>query len=239
MVFAQLLDCGPSTKAMRFMSEKPDYYYQAVRADVLHLISPSGKTILDVGCGGGGTGKALKDQGAIEVDGIEYVPEAADYAAGVLDRVHSGDVAMVPLDYPAGHFDVILFLDVLEHLAYPEVALKRLVPLLASDGEIILSLPNVRYIGTLKQLIIDADWPREVSGVFDGTHLRWFTPKSTRRMLAEFDLEIVKVERHASRPFTRITERFPALSRYLSDWFVAQFVYVIRRRNAKANAGSK
>ena len=211
---------------------KPDYYYQAVRADILHLVDPAGKTILDVGCGGGGTGKALKDRGAKEVIGIEYVPEAAEHARGVLDGVHTGDVATVPLDYAPGYFDVILFLDVLEHLAYPEEALKRLVPLLAPDGIVILSLPNVRYIGTLKQLIVDGDWPREVSGVFDGTHLRWFTPKSTRRMLAEFGLEIVGTERHASRPFTSITQRFPSTSRYLSDWFVAQFVYVIRRRGA-------
>jgi 2-polyprenyl-3-methyl-5-hydroxy-6-metoxy-1,4-benzoquinol methylase len=207
---------------------KPEYYYGAVRGDILHLIEPTGKRILDVGCGGGGTGKALRDLGAAEVVGIEFIPEAAARASTVLDRVIVGDVCQVPLDLAPDSFDIILFLDVLEHLAYPEEALRRLVPLLASDGEIILSLPNVRYIGTLKQLIVDADWPREVSGVFDGTHLRWFTPKSTRRMLAEFGLKIVQVERHAARPFTAIVELFPSLSRLLSDWFTCQFVYRIR-----------
>lgn len=208
---------------------KPEYYYEAVREDVLPLISTVGKRILDIGCGGGGTGRALKAKGADQVVGIEYIPEAAAQAAKVLDRVFTGDVCSIPLDLPAKSFDVILFLDVLEHLAYPETALARLVPLLADDGEIVLSLPNVRYIGTLKQLIVDADWPREVSGVFDGTHLRWFTPKSTRRLLAEFGLTIVQTERHAARPFTGTVRKFPALSRYLSDWFTCQFVYRIKK----------
>ena len=207
------------------MNDKPQFYYGAVRRDVLHLVDPAGKRILDVGCGEGWTGKALLDMGAVEVDGIEYVESAAKKASEVLTRAIHGDVTTVEIDFAPGHFDRILCLDVLEHLAYPDEALKRLVPLLADDGEFIISIPNIRYIGALKQLIVNGDWPEETSGVFDATHLRWFTPKSTRRMLGRNGLKIVQVERHAARPFTGFCERFPKSTRYLSDWFTCQFVY--------------
>ena len=208
---------------------KPDRYYRAVRSDILPLLSPQGKRILDVGCGEGATGKALKDAGACEVAGVEYVPAAARAAAEILDSVVAGDVCTADLPFPPGHFDIILCLDVLEHLAMPRLALARLVPLLAPDGEMIISLPNIRYIGTLKQLVWDADWPEEPSGVFDGTHLRWFTLKSTRRLLGGAGLEIVETVRHASRPFQTITDRFSALAPFLPDWFTAQFVHRVRR----------
>jgi 2-polyprenyl-3-methyl-5-hydroxy-6-metoxy-1,4-benzoquinol methylase len=214
---------------MQLEEVKPEYYYQAVRRDVLPLVDPRVKRILDVGCGEGWTAKALRDAGAVEAAGIEFVESAAAKARAILDRVICGDVATVDLDFPAGHFDVILCLDVLEHLAYPDVALGRLAPLLADDGEFIISVPNVRYIGTLKQLVIHGDWPEETSGVFDRTHLRWFTPKSTRRMLARCGLKVVRTERHAARPFTAVVERFPGLSRYLSDWFTCQFVYTVKK----------
>lgn len=211
---------------------KPEYYYQAVRRDVLHLVDPAGKRILDVGCGEGGTAATLKAGGAAYAAGIEYVESAASRASTILDKVIAGDVCAVDLDFPPASFDVILCLDVLEHLAYPDAALSRLVPLLAPGGEFVISLPNIRYFGTLKQLIVNGDWPEEASGVFDATHLRWFTPKSTRRMLARNGLTITHTERHASRPFTGIVERFPGLSRYLSDWFTCQFVYKARKAAA-------
>lgn len=215
---------------LAFGRQKDPDYYRAVRLDALDWVDPAGKRVLDVGCGSGATGVLLKQQGAREVVGIEIVPDAARKAEDVLDRVLCGDVNQVPLDFPPGSFDLILCLDILEHLPYPEDALQRLVPLLAEGGQIIVSLPNMRYIGTLKKLIIEADWPREPSGVFDGTHLRWFTAKSAARMFEQQGMRVVSLRRNPSNPFIGLIRRKPGFSRYLSDWFTTQFIFLLERR---------
>ena len=210
--------------------QKTPEYYGSERREALGLISPAGKRVLDVGCGNGATGALLKQQGAREVVGIEIVPEAAQQAEHLLDSVLCGDVNHVPLEFAPGAFDVILCLDVLEHLPYPEDAMQRLVPLLAQGGQMVVSLPNMRYIGTLKKLIVEADWPREPSGVFDGTHLRWFTAKSAARLFAQFGLQIVSVRRNPSNPFIGVVDKWPALNRCLTDWFTTQFIFLLERR---------
>jgi 2-polyprenyl-3-methyl-5-hydroxy-6-metoxy-1,4-benzoquinol methylase len=212
-------------------SEKSAEYYSVVRQDVLSWIDPAGKRVLDVGCGSGATGLALKERGAAEVIGIEIVPEAAQQATKVLDQVLIGDAAQVPLDYPSGYFDIVLCLDVLEHLAYPEEALKRMVPLLSDKGQVIVSLPNIRYIGTLKKLIIEGDWPREPSGVFDSTHLRWFTARSARRLFEHSGLRVTAWRRSPAKPFIGLVRHLPMLSRFLTDWFTTQFLFDLRKNS--------
>jgi hypothetical protein len=39
----------------------------------------------------------------------------------------------------------------------------------------VLSLPNVRHWTTFFELGVGGRWPRHDFGIFDGTHLRWFT----------------------------------------------------------------
>jgi len=208
---------------------KPFSYYDLARGDALSLVDPADKRVLDVGCGSGATGKLLKSRGAREVVGIEYQPAAAAQAESVLDRVLTGDVDTVPLDFAPCTFDLILCLDVLEHLPYPEETLRRLLPFLRDDGQVLVSLPNIRYAGTLKKLIWEADWPRLQSGIFDGTHLRWFTAKSAQRMFTDVGLRIVARRRNSISALAALLSRFPALQGLLSDWFTVQFLFLTQK----------
>lgn len=207
---------------------KAAHYYDSTREEATTLVAPSGLRVLDVGCGSGVVGAGLKRAGAREVVGIEYDADAARRAALVLDRVLTGDVDTVPLDFAPGSFDLMLCLDVLEHLPYPEATLKRLLPFLGADGTLLVSLPNMRYAGTLKKLIFEADWPRLPSGIFDGTHLRWFTDKVARRMFAEAGLEVVTRRRVPLGVLNGLLRRAPFLQPLLSDWVTVQFIYVTR-----------
>jgi len=44
---------------------------------------------------------------------------------------------------------------------------------------------NPRFLFALKQILWDKDWRYVRSGVFDRTHLRFFTVKSFKRMVTE------------------------------------------------------
>jgi SAM-dependent methyltransferase len=174
--------------------ERSAFYYAGFRRDMLKFLPPGAQRVLSVGCGAGHTEKYLKQEmGLQEVVGIEVNAEVAE-GLGVLDRLFIGDVENVDVPYPLGHFDCILYPDVLEHLVDPWSVLKRHRELLSDDGVIIISIPNVRYYYSLIWLLI-GDWPYSHRGILDRSHLRFFTLRSLKRMLAETGFELCHVQR--------------------------------------------
>jgi 2-polyprenyl-3-methyl-5-hydroxy-6-metoxy-1,4-benzoquinol methylase len=168
-------------------------YYRNPRQDVLeHLDGPIVR-LLDVGCGAGTFGSAVKERDGAEVWGIELNGEMARYAGEKLDRVLVGDVAERLPEVPDGHFDLVSCNDVLEHTVDPGAILRSLPRVLRPNGKVTLSLPNVRYWDALKRVVFDADWPQEDLGIFDRTHLRFFTEKSMRRFIPECGYTIEKM----------------------------------------------
>lgn len=116
------------------------WWWRAREAFLLEVIADcwqdSGRPrILDVGCGGGLFFDLLLTVG--EVEGVE--PEEAL----VLDR-HRGRVHVGKFDdafVPGAAYDVVLMLDVLEHLDDPAQALRKAAGLLSVGGFIIVTVP--------------------------------------------------------------------------------------------------
>lgn len=161
-------------------AKQPDYF-QHSRPEMLPFVPVHCRHLLDVGCGEGGFGESLKRTREIEVWGIEPVKSAAAKARDRLDNVVEGvfgpDAAL-----PVGKFDCILFNDVLEHMLTPEDALKYARSLLAPGGVVVASIPNIRNLPALWQLIVHASWEYMDFGIFDKTHLRFFTKSSIVNM---------------------------------------------------------
>lgn len=159
-------------------------YYRNVRVDLYRFatqrIELSG-AVLNVGCGGGADAAALRGEGASFLEGVEPTVAAKD-AAAQYDYVFEGRVENY---HPARKFDVIVFADVLEHLADPGEILRRAQNWLNPDGHLLISVPNVRHISVLWSLALAGDWPYVEAGILDVTHLRFFTRRSFRRLLRE------------------------------------------------------
>jgi len=162
----------------------PDY----APVGLLEMINPAPKSILDLGCFCGGTGRWLKQHFPdCEVIGIEMLDKAAAIAAQVYDRVIVDKLEQ--LDFEAtglisGNFDAIIAADVLEHIYNPWQALQRIRPLLAPGGSIYVSLPNVRNLNVLSALA-SGQWRYEGAGILDITHIRFFTLKQASEMLSQ------------------------------------------------------
>jgi 2-polyprenyl-3-methyl-5-hydroxy-6-metoxy-1,4-benzoquinol methylase len=165
------------------------------RPDIQRMVDPRGRRILDVGCGTGALGSALKAAGAHHVAGIESDPDAADRARAMLDELVEGDLSQVALPFAPQEFDYLIFADVLEHLADPDRALHRLLPSLKEDGRVIISVPNIRFYLVLLRLALNR-WSYTETGVRDRTHLRIFTRPSLEAMLAAHGLVIERMERN-------------------------------------------
>ena len=155
---------------------------------LLEMVAPAPKRVLDLGCFCGGSGRWLKQRfPGCEVVGIEMLDRAAAMAAQVYDQVIVGTFEQV--DFAAqglkpGSFDAIIAADVLEHIYNPWQALHRLKPLLAPNGAIYVSLPNVRNLNVLSALA-SGQWRYEGAGILDITHIRFFTLAQASEMLSQ------------------------------------------------------
>ncbi|MGB9885735.1 MAG: class I SAM-dependent methyltransferase [Moorellales bacterium] len=144
------------------------------------LIPPDVKTILDVGCGNGAFLHALPP--TYEAIGVDSSREALKH---VKAKAIHGDAAALP--FPAGSFDLVTCLEVLEHL--PVRAFERALRELqrVSRKYIIISVPNTENLD--HHLVI---CPECHCWYNPNRHVRSFTPESLRTLLVEFTLATLK-----------------------------------------------
>ncbi|MCX5757055.1 MAG: glycosyltransferase [Candidatus Hydrogenedentes bacterium] len=169
-------------------------YYANTRPEVAQFVPLGVRRLLDVGCGCGDFGRAIKqERGIAEVCGIEVVERAAAMARTVLDRVFSVDIEAADLPFDDRYFDCITFADVLEHLRDPGAVLRKAARVLADDGVMIMSIPNVRFYQVVAMLA-EGGWEYAEAGILDRTHLRFFTARSMRKMVEDAELELLLLQ---------------------------------------------
>ena len=168
-------------------------YFEHTRPELRALVPIGARRVLDVGCGGGALGAALKaERPGCEVVGLEGFPEAAARAQARLDDVLCLDLdSLEALPADAGKFDAMVFGDVLEHLLDPLRLLKTLLPALADDGVLVLSIPNVKHWTVLYPLLVKDRWTYEDAGLLDRTHVHLFTGATAAEMLTGLGLDLV------------------------------------------------
>lgn len=176
------------------LSTKPDSYFSQRRVELVDFIPLQTRRFLDVGCGEGSFGAALKQTRPVEVWGIEIMPESAALARQRIDHVLTGDIMGVLEKLPDSHFDCISFNDVLEHTVDPYSLLRKIKRKIAPQGVIVSSIPNVRYFRNLFNIVVRGEWRYEEAGIMDKTHLRFFTRKSIAEMFASLGYRILRFE---------------------------------------------
>jgi SAM-dependent methyltransferase len=99
---------------------------------------PKGK-VLDLGCGNGDYAKELKDlgfdvvAGDIDIARFRYKNE--------VEFKHCDITKEIP--FPAGHFDYVLLLEVVEHLRNPYTVIPEINRIIKPNGSLIISTPNI------------------------------------------------------------------------------------------------
>jgi len=157
--------------------------------DLLDRIPLDARIVLDVGCAAGALGAEYRRRNPrARLLGIEQDREAAQLAAQRLDLVANVDVEQAPLPFAlSAGIDCIIYGDVLEHLKDPFGLLRRHGEALAEHGTMLISVPNVEHWSFAARLLTGG-WDYEESGLFDRTHLRWFSLESMRRGLEAIGL---------------------------------------------------
>jgi 2-polyprenyl-3-methyl-5-hydroxy-6-metoxy-1,4-benzoquinol methylase len=171
-------------------------YFETLRDEIEPLVPTSLALVMDVGCGAGVTSSWLKQiRPDITTVGVEIDESIAATAAKVVDTVLVVDLdkGLEPLRGYTGRVDLLLLMDVLEHLRDPWTRLTEFRDLLTPTGVVIASIPNVRNLKVLRPLLLKGQWQYQSSGILDRTHLRFFTRGTVLELFAGAGYEIQKL----------------------------------------------
>lgn len=160
---------------------KGDQYYEWERPDILAMIPPTARCVADLGCGGGRLGYSIRSKLGAVVWGVERDVLAANRATQRLDHVIVGDLDSDTWSLPDGRMDVVICADVLEHLRQPARLLHKARKMLAPDGCLIASVPNLQHHSVVAGLL-DGNFTYEPAGLLDEDHVRLFTRREIDKL---------------------------------------------------------
>jgi len=162
--------------------------YDTVNPRILERI-PAEARVLDVGCATGLLGRVLCARGQKRLVGLE-----ADSGMATEARPHYDIVICTDVEHSAPgvlgeeRFDVIVCADVLEHLRDPAAVLAWLSGYLAPGGLVLISVPNVAFVSVRLSLLAGCWEYNPQGGIMDRGHLRFFTRRTLRKLIAEAGL---------------------------------------------------
>lgn len=204
-------------------------YYKWTRKEILPLLPLKIDRVLEVGCGEGHTLDWIRSiRGCTWIAGIELGHEAAVYARKSLNECYEGDIEKIDIPIEKNSLDLILCLDVLEHLVDPWSVLDRLNGMLKPGGVIIASIPNIMHYSVTIPLIFKGAWEYADAGILDKSHLRFFVKKTAVALMESAGLNVEDVLYTLNR---KEIEYFivKILPWFLKRFFV--FQYLIKAKN--------
>lgn len=199
-------------------------YYSRSRREIRSLLPSRASRILEVGPGAGFTLMWLKlIYPAATTFGVE-LNQALE-----ADLQEHADVAMIGdiddlISRVDSKFDLILLLDVLEHVPDPTRTLQAITrSLLMDGGRVIVSVPNIAHLSVTLPLLFQRRFAYTDSGILDRTHLKFFVEDTAVKLLNDSNLVvkdglITGIEGPRSKMLDSLT--LGALSHYLAKQYV-------------------
>lgn len=191
---------------------------------ILNCISKTqGKKILDIGCASGYLGKKLLANGA-EVFGVDISSDEINKAKKVLTEAKVVNLNNQNLPYESNIFDIVIASEIIEHLQNPLFVLNECVRVLKNDGIIIITTPNFLYWGNRVQFLT-GNFAYEKIGMFDQTHIHFYTWKTLTQDIARTKLKIVKEDHIFLGP-----SKMNHIKKIYTSLFAYQFVVCCRKK---------
>lgn len=173
--------------------EKPEtcmhpYIFPALIKTINELNVSPDALILDAGCGGGNILHKLYKRGFKKIYGFDASESGIKIAKRnfleIEDRfvIHNAYEKKLPDTIPEGNYDLILSVEVIEHLYSPHVYLQNIHQWLKKGGYLILTTP---YHGYLKNIAISLfnKFDKHFNPLWEGGHIKFFTKKTLYALL--------------------------------------------------------
>jgi 2-polyprenyl-3-methyl-5-hydroxy-6-metoxy-1,4-benzoquinol methylase len=192
---------GPQTPKGSAMEQTPAH--DLFNETILAMLPIRLSKVVEVGCMRGSLAREyLKDNPHCRWTGIDIDAENARIARGVCSQVHCMDIEdMSDVDMDAlSPVDAWVFGDTLEHLRDPWRMLRRIRERLPTSGAVIACIPNAQHWSFQSRLNVGL-FRYEDEGLFDRTHLRFFTRTTIFEMFQAMGFRIESaVSRTISAP---------------------------------------
>ncbi len=199
-------------------------YFSNVRHDAIALLKNHFyPTCLEVGCGTGNTLGYLKEKKLIgHATGLEVLESCRKSKHKSIDEFIVANAE--DWNFLDKKYNLVLLLDVVEHLKWPYAFLQKCAMHVEADGNILISLPNINNLRLLRKLIcLDrfdyTDW-----GLLDVTHLRFFTKttflEQMRKQVPQLQLQEISYN-FDDLPGIAFLKRIPIINRF----FVFQYLF--------------
>lgn len=170
----------------------PEFVYQRLD-EIIAEFAPFRKNnrLLDVGCGAGAF-LSRADKTEWEVEAVEVSRSSVEIVREKGLKVFHG--TLDEANYPDDHFDVVVSIEVIEHIPDPEPVIKEISRILRPGGLFWGTTPHGRGISSK---IIGTDW----SVICPPSHLQLFSVSGMTEMFKRCGFSEVKIATHGVNPF--------------------------------------
>lgn len=177
-------------------------YHDHIRHDIIPHIPKSTGQLLDLGGGIGATAAEVRRLGLVEKAGVADMIDNS-IKDTQLDFTFQGNFEdptfLDDIVTKRGKFQMILALDILEHLLDPWAMAKRLANSLDEGGYMVVSIPNIRNFHASVPLLFQNKWNYQDDGILDRTHLRFFVRSTAIDLIEQTGLKITKIAATSSK----------------------------------------
>jgi SAM-dependent methyltransferase len=156
--------------------------------ELVDLLRPSERVVLDVGCGTGANLEDLRQRG-YHGTGLTLSQTEARIVRERGFPCLRCDLEREDPPLKDGTFDALILSHVLEHFGWPEEVLARLLRLVKPGGAVVVAVPNALVLYNRLRLL-RGRFRYEDSGVMDRSHLRFFDFESIRLLLERAGLRV-------------------------------------------------
>jgi 2-polyprenyl-3-methyl-5-hydroxy-6-metoxy-1,4-benzoquinol methylase len=169
------------------------YLLPAVRK-IFDTLPTRPQRVFDLGCGNGSVSAEISKWG-YEVMGIDGSLEGIAHARKTHPSIHFEHRSVYDdLASTYGQFDVVLSLEVIEHLYSPREFLKTAEALLRPGGFLILSTPYHGYLKNLAIALADG-FDRHFMALEEHGHIKFWSVQTLSTMLRDVPFQVRNIDR--------------------------------------------
>lgn len=199
-------------------------------------------TILDLGCDVGFLGQNLKKETkSFIIEGVDINKANLSKAKKFYNKVYNFDVNN-PIWPIKKKYEIVVLADTIEHLYNPQKTIDKISSLMKDNGLLVVSIPNSVFLWARLKIAL-GQFPKEDRGLFDKTHLHFYTLGTFKSFINNFrEFSIVSIHKttfpvqfifgkQSNSYLIRILYEFSYfLASIIPTLFAYQFIFVLSKR---------